>query len=65
MGLCKEWAYAGVFFVYTGAITSHLTTGYERGEAIVLLGLTTLTIASWTLRCRDRRVDKLLVHGRS
>jgi hypothetical protein len=25
--LLKEWAYAGAFFTYTGAIVSHLTTG--------------------------------------
>jgi hypothetical protein len=24
--LLKEWAYAGAFFTYTGAIVSHLTT---------------------------------------
>ena len=26
--LLKEWAYAGAFFTYTGAIVSHVTTGY-------------------------------------
>ena len=30
--LLKEWAYAGAFFTYTGAIVSHLTTGYALGE---------------------------------
>ena len=30
--LLKEWAYAGAFFTYTGAIVSHLTTGYDRVE---------------------------------
>jgi hypothetical protein len=30
--LLKGWAYAGVFFIYTGAIISHLTTGYDVGE---------------------------------
>ncbi|MEV6134793.1 DoxX family protein [Nocardia sp. NPDC051990] len=64
-GLGKEWAYAGAFFVYTGAIVSHVTTGYERGEVTVLLGLTALTIASWALRPPDRRLARLLVHGRS
>ncbi|MEV5833890.1 DoxX family protein [Nocardia sp. NPDC052112] len=64
-GLVKEWAYAGAFFVYTGAIVSHLTTGYERGEVIVLLMFTALTIASWALRPPDRRACSDEVHGRS
>lgn len=66
-GLCKEWAYAGAFFVYTGAIVSHLTTGYERAEVIVLLVFTALTIASWVLQPPDRqaRADQLPVHGHS
>ena len=34
--LLKEWAYAGAFFTYTGAIVSHLTTGYDRGELVLL-----------------------------
>jgi hypothetical protein len=59
-GLCKEWAYAGAFFVYSGAIASHLTTGYARGTVFVLLGFSALTIASWALRPPDRRV-----HGAS
>jgi DoxX-like family len=53
--LLKEWAYAGAFFTYTGAIASHLTTGYALGEEPVLLVLTTLTVLSWTLRPPSRR----------
>src|ERR1022692_1961367 len=30
--LLKEWAYAGAFFAYTGAMISHLTTGYDLPE---------------------------------
>ena len=37
--LLKEWAYAGAFFTYTGAIVSHLTTGYDRGEVALLAAL--------------------------
>lgn len=48
--LLKEWAYAGIFFVYTGAIVSHLTTGYARAEVAVLTVLALLTVASWALR---------------
>jgi DoxX-like family len=48
--LLKEWAYAGTFFTYTGAIVSHLTTGYALGELGPLAALTALTVLSWALR---------------
>ena len=54
--LLKEWAYAGTFFVYTGAIASHLTTGYALGELGLLAVLTTLSVVSWALRPPSRRV---------
>ncbi len=53
--LLKEWAYAGAFFTYTGAITSHLATGYDLAEAGVLAVLTALTVLSWALRPPSRR----------
>ncbi len=53
--LLKEWAYAGAFFTYTGAIISHLTTGYDLGEVGLLAVLTALTVLSWALRPASRR----------
>lgn len=53
--LLKEWAYAGAFFTYTGAIVSHAATGYALGEVPVLIVLATLTVASWALRPASRR----------
>jgi DoxX-like family len=53
--LLKEWAYAGAFFTYTGAIVSHLTTGYALGEVPVLAVLTALIALSWVLRPPSRR----------
>lgn len=53
--LLKEWAYAGAFFVYTGAIVSHLTSGYDTGEVGLLAVMTTLTVLSWLLRPPSRR----------
>ena len=53
--LLKEWAYAGAFFTYTGAIASHLTTGYALGEVGLLAVLTVLTVLSWALRPPSRR----------
>ncbi len=54
--LLKEWAYAGAFFTYTGAIVSHLTTGYDRGEVGLLAALAILTVLSWALRPASRRL---------
>jgi DoxX-like family len=55
--LLKEWAYAGAFFTYTGAIVSHLTTGYALGEVGLLAVLTALTVLSWALRPPSRRTS--------
>ncbi len=55
--LVKEWAYAGVVFTYTGAIASHLSTGYQLGELAVLVPLLGLTVLSWALRPASRRVE--------
>ena len=54
--LLKEWAYAGAFFTYTGAIFSHLATGYDLAEVGLLAVLVTLTVLSWALRPPSRRV---------
>jgi hypothetical protein len=54
--LVKEWAYAGAFFVYTGAIVSHLVSAYGAGEVVVLTGLAALTVLSWALRPVSRRL---------
>jgi hypothetical protein len=51
----KEWAYAGAFFTYSGAIVSHLVTGYARGEVVLLAILTALTVLSRALRPPSRR----------
>jgi hypothetical protein len=53
--LLKEWAYAGAFFTYTGAIVSHLTTGYALGEVGLLA---VLTVLSWALRPSSRRMPR-------
>jgi hypothetical protein len=53
--LLKEWAYAGAFFTYTGAIVSHLSTGYDLNELPLLVVLTALTVLSWALRPPSRR----------
>lgn len=55
--LLKEWAYAGFFFLMTGAIMSHFAVGDEAkeyfGPALLLL----LTIVSWYFRPADRKIN--------
>jgi hypothetical protein len=53
--LLKEWAYAGAFFTYTGAIISHLAAGYDLAEVAVLGVMTVLTLTSRALRPASRR----------
>ncbi|MGH8963845.1 MAG: DoxX family protein [Actinomycetes bacterium] len=50
----KEWVYAGIFFIYTGAAVSHLAIG-EFVDAIGPMGFATLTMVSWALRPHSRR----------
>jgi hypothetical protein len=56
--LLKEWAYAGAFFTYTGALVSHLVTGYALSEVPVLALMTALTVLSWALRPPGRRTPR-------
>jgi hypothetical protein len=56
--LLKEWAYAGVLFTDTGAIVSHLTTGYGLSEVGLLAVMTALTVLSWALRPASRRTPR-------
>jgi len=52
----KEWAYAGLFFIYTGAFMSHLAVG---DPAVMLIGpivFTGLVLVSWALRPPGRRL---------
>lgn len=54
--LLKEWAYAGFFFVMTGAIFSHLSVGDEAKEYFGPTLLLILTIVSWYFRPADRKI---------
>lgn len=53
--LLKEWAYAGAFFTYSGAIFSHLAVGDGAELLMPPIVLAVLTIASWALRPANRR----------
>lgn len=49
----KEWTYAGIFFLMTGAIASHAACGDGKGLIPPLI-LLSLAITSWMLRAGNR-----------
>ena|SRR6266496_2866647 len=51
----KEWAYAGAFFNYTGAVASHLVVGDGAGAVVYPIIQIGLVAASWILRPSARR----------
>ena len=51
----KEWAYAGFFFVMSGAIISHVVTG-NANDIFPALLLLSLTIVSWFFRPASRKL---------
>ena len=54
--LLKEWAYAGFFFVMSGAIFSHIASGDSVNKIFPSLLLLILTVLSWYLRPADRKI---------
>jgi DoxX-like family len=54
--LLKEWAYAGFFFIMTGAIFSHIASGDFITSILPALLLLILTGLSWYFRPMNRRV---------
>ena len=55
--LVKEWAYAGFFFLMSGAIFTHLAVGDTASEYFGPTLLLMLTIVSWYFRPQDRRIS--------
>lgn len=54
--LLKEWAYAGFFFLITGAIFTHLAVVDEAVEYFGPVLLLVLTLLSWYFRPTDRKL---------
>lgn len=54
--LLKEWAYAGLFFVMTGAFVSHLASGHAYTELLGPGFQTLFIIGSWYFRPAHRRL---------
>src|SRR5690606_28012340 len=55
--LVKEWAYAGFFFLMTGAIFTHFAVGDEAVEYFGPALLLVLTIVSWFYRPAGRKIS--------
>jgi uncharacterized membrane protein YphA (DoxX/SURF4 family) len=55
--LLKEWAYAGFFFLTTGAMFSHISSGDPFTSILPALLLLVLTISSWYFRPMERKVS--------
>ena len=54
--LLKEWAYAGFFFIMSGALFSHIALGDSITETLPSVFLLTLIVVSWYFRPADRRI---------
>jgi hypothetical protein len=54
----KEWAYVGVIFDLTGALASHVASGFiQAGVLLYLIVLTGVAFASWAVRPSARRLE--------
>ncbi len=54
--LLKEWAYAGFFFMMSGAVYTHIAAGNLISEIFPPLLLLILTVVSWYFRPSDRKI---------
>lgn len=54
--LVKEWAYAGFFFMMTGAVFSHIAMHNGIAEIAPALLLLVLTVVSWYFRPANRKL---------
>ncbi|HUR05070.1 MAG TPA: DoxX family protein [Nonomuraea sp.] len=55
----KEWAYAGAFFNFSGAVTSHLVSGSAWYHVAYTSLFALCTLASWALRPGNRVLGNL------
>jgi hypothetical protein len=58
--LVKEWAYAGFFFLMTGAMFSHIATGDPVTALFPSLLLLVLAVVSWYFRPANRKINSQL-----
>ena len=54
--LLKEWAYAGFFFMMSGALYTHIAAGNSITEIFPSFLLLILTVVSWYFRPSERKI---------
>ncbi|HMG67249.1 MAG TPA: DoxX family protein [Chitinophagaceae bacterium] len=54
--LLKEWTYAGIFFLISGAMYSHIAIGDPMSALFPSLLLLILLVVSWYFRPADRKI---------
>jgi len=54
--LLKEWAYAGIFFVMSGAVISHIASNDVSVQIIAPVVLAIFAVLSWYLRPANRKI---------
>jgi hypothetical protein len=54
--LAKEWAYAGLFFLLSGGVISHIASGDSIADTLPVFMFMCLTVASWYLRPANRKL---------
>lgn len=57
--LLKEWAYAGFFFLMSGAVVSHIIVGDTIGKTFPPFLLLVLVLISWYFRPADRKISNI------
>lgn len=57
--LIKEWAYAGIFYLFTGALFSHIASGHGWTELIPAATLLIATAFSWYFRPAERKIKPM------
>lgn len=58
--LLKEWAYAGFFFVASGAVLSHIAVGNPAGDLFGPSLLLVLTFVSWYFRPAAGKINFII-----
>lgn len=56
----KEWAYAGTFFDFTGAVCSHAAAGSDVRHIVVPAVFAAIALASWALRPPSRVLGEII-----
>lgn len=57
--LLKEWAYAGFFFVMSGALISHIIIGDAMARTLPALLLLVLVLISWYFRPASKKIPSI------